>query len=401
MKTKKTNEELVALIQSGIDVQENMTLLLEQNKGLVMVIAKRLSISSHIVDYDDVLQEGNIGLMKAVNTYDESKGAFTTYAGFYIKGTIIRNTQPLLYDKKLPPHIHDLIGKYRQFSRNYKAEYGEYPSDEDVLQHLNITKTALKTLKDILQETNSVSLDDIVSDDEGLTVGEHIADPIELADVVIERLYQDEAGQVLWKHLEALKGLNGVVLIERFFKNKTFRQIADKYNVTYQRIQQIEKRAMELLKKQDELRVLVDSNFDYDSQARKYTGFRAWKENMESSVERVVRKKEGWEADMKNRIEGMERAIFQEKEDLESLKAHLLECEEEQRKQIEALFQHQFDEIVPHILQLSTKAMQTFILIYVCGMKGSEVAKKMGVGKSAVSMNKSYAIQKLNQVLAV
>ena len=84
MESKKTNEELVALIQSGIDVQENMTLLLEQNQGLVMLIAKQVSISSHMVDIDDVIQEGNIGLMKAVESYDESKGAFATYAGVYI-----------------------------------------------------------------------------------------------------------------------------------------------------------------------------------------------------------------------------------------------------------------------------------------------------------------------------
>ena len=86
---------------------------------------------------------------------------------------------------------------------------------------------------------------------------------------------------------------------------------------------------------------------------------------------------------------------------METLKTRLLECEAEQRKQIEELFQHQFDEIVPHILQLSPKAMQTFILIYVCGMKGTEVAQKMNVGKSAVSMNKTYAISKIQEGLAV
>lgn len=401
MESKKTNEELVALIQSGIDVQENMTLLLEQNQGLVMLIAKQVSISSHMVDYDDVIQEGNIGLMKAVESYDESKGAFATYAGVYIKGTIIRNTEPLLYNKRLPSHIHQLIGKYRQFSRKYQAEYGEYPPDEEVLQHLNITNTALKHLKRTLQEANSVSLDDIVPDTEDLTVGEHIADPVEVADMVIENLYQNECGQILWKHLEALRGLWGVVLVERFFKNKTLQEIADKYNLSRERIRQIELKALKLLKKQDELKALLDSDFDYRTQALKYTGFKAWKENMESSVERAVRKKESWETNRKKRIDELESAIVAEKENLETLKTRLLECEAEQRKQIEELFQHQFDEIVPHILQLSPKAMQTFILIYVCGMKGTEVAQKMNVGKSAVSMNKTYAISKIQEGLAV
>jgi RNA polymerase sigma factor (sigma-70 family) len=400
MKIKKTNEELVALIQSGTDVQENMTLLLKQNQGLVMLIAKRMPTSS-VVDFADLVQEGNMGLMKAVDSFDESKGAFTTHAGFYIRGTILRNTEGVLYDKRLPTHIHDLISKYKQFSGKYKAEHGEWPSDDEVLQNLQISKTALKDLKRTLQEANSVSLDDIVPGAEDLTVGEHIADPVEVADMVIENLYQNHCGQILWNHLEALGGLNGMVLIERFFENKTLQEIADKYNLTKQRIEQIEKKALGVLKKQDELRALIDADFDYDSEALKYTGFMAWKENMESSVERAVRKKENWDGDNQNRIDKLQSAIIAEKEHLETLKTRLLGCEAEQRKQIEKLFKHQFDEIVPHVLELSPKAMQTFILIYVCGMKGSEVAKKMDVGKSAVSMNKSFAISKIQAALEV
>lgn len=401
MKNKKTNEELVALIQSGTDVQENMGLLLEQNQGLVMLIAKQVSISSHIADYDDVIQEGNIGLMQAVDSYDEAKGAFTTYAGFYIKGNIKRNIEPLLYNKSISPYVHQQISKYKQFAGKYKAEHGEYPSDDEVLQHMQIRKTVLRDLKRIIQEANSVSLDDFTPGTEDLTYGDSIADPVEMADMVIENLYQNECGQILWRHLEALGGMNAVVLIERFFENKTLQAIADKHNLTRQRIEQIEKRALRLLHKQDELRALIDSDFDYDSQARKYTGFRAWKENMESSVERVVRKKEDWDAKNQKRIDELQSAIIAEKKGLETLQTRLLECEEEQRKQIEALFKHQFNEIVPHVLELSPKAMQTFILIYVCGMKGSEVAKEMNVGKSAVSMNKSYAVSKIQEALTI
>lgn len=400
MKIEKTNEELVALIQSGTDVQENMALLLEQNRGLVMLIAKKMTTST-IIDFDDVVQEGNIGLMKAVDSYDEEKGAFTTHAGFHIRGTIVRNTEPFLQNKSLSPYIHQQISKYKQFAGKYKAEHGEYPSDDEVLQHMQIKKTTLRDLKRIIQEANSVSLDDAVPGAEDLTVGERIADPVEVADMVIENIYQDECGQLIWKHLEALRGLHGVVLVERFFEKKTLQAIADKHNLSQEGIRKIEKRALELLKKQDELRALIDADFDYDSQALRCTGFRAWKENMESSVERAVRKKEGWTKDRQNRIEGMEQAILAEQENLVAIKAHLLECEEEQRKQIEKLFKHRFDEIVPHVLELSPKAMQTFILIYVCGMKGSEVAKEMNVGKSAVSMNKTYAVSKIQEALTV
>lgn len=400
MNTEKTNEQLIALIQSGTDVQENMALLLEQNQGLVMMLAQKMPTSS-VVDFNDLIQEGNIGLMRAVDSYDESKGAFSTYAGFYIKGTIMRNIEALLYDKRLPAHMIQAIGKYRQFLNEYKAENGEYPSDEEVLQHLDITKTALKTLKRTVQEINSVSLYDDVPGTEDLTIGESVADPVEMADVVIENLYQNECGQILWKHLEDLGGMDAVVLVERFFENKTLQAIADKYNLTKQRIEQIEKRALGILQEQDELKSLINSDFDYASQGLKYTGFKAWKENMESSVERVFRIKEAWDANNQNRIEHLLKESSEELKELEAMKTRLLECEEEQRKQIEAIFQRQFDEIVPHILNLPKRTMQVFIMLYVDGLRGVDVVSELNISKSNVSMNKTLAISRINEALAV
>ena len=124
-----TNEELVALIQAGDHVQDNMGLLYQQNRRFITGIALPFSSS---VELDDLMQEAYFGLEKAVSKYDPTLGyAFLTYAENHIRLSIQRYCQNCGRLKRVPVHVLEQISKYQKFRSDFQAVVGDEPTDEE------------------------------------------------------------------------------------------------------------------------------------------------------------------------------------------------------------------------------------------------------------------------------
>lgn len=146
-----TNEELVALIQAGVDVQSNMGQLWTQNRKFIIKIALPYSKSCEL---EDLIQEAYFGLEKAVEKYDTEKGfQFLTYAEHWIRQEIHRYCQNSGRLKRVPVHWIEQISKYQKFRSDYQAITGSEPVDEEYCIFLNISPNKLKELRGYMVES--------------------------------------------------------------------------------------------------------------------------------------------------------------------------------------------------------------------------------------------------------
>lgn len=131
-----TNEELVALIQAGVDVQENMGQLYQQNRNFIVKIVLPYSKSCEM---DDLMQEAYFGLEKAVQRFEPDRDVlFISYAGIWIRNVIQRYCQNNGNLKRVPVHVVVRISKYLRFRDDYRMTVGEEPSDNQYCAFLGI-----------------------------------------------------------------------------------------------------------------------------------------------------------------------------------------------------------------------------------------------------------------------
>lgn len=368
MKIEKTNEELVTLIQSGIDVQENMTLLLEQNKGFIYNMVRKYSklLKSSVVDFDDLRQDACLGLITAVESWNvNQKVTFLTYAKYQIAGSIRDTKMSVLYNKRIPNHIFSLIRSYEKFRGVFYQTNGTYPSDKECIQHLGISEKRYKDFQTIYRELQALNMDGLISSDSDDTLADLIADSVSVEETVLD----EERKTVIQGCVESLGGKKTDVIFEKYYNNMNNPQIAKKIGVSRQHIDRLEEKALNLLYEMSEIQALRD-NFDYQSAGLRGTGFAIWKDTGESSVERTVIKKIEKEAELNAKI-----AIIE---------SSLSKLDEEKRKIIESQFKHPYKEVLSCVIRLPEKSMEIFILFYLKGLRQADISKQLKISWRAV-----------------
>ncbi|HEY5269627.1 MAG TPA: sigma-70 family RNA polymerase sigma factor [Anaerolineales bacterium] len=237
-------QRLEALVQDGIMAREH---IIKANTRLVVSIAKRYM--GRGVPFLDLIQEGNLGLMKAVEKYDVHRGfRFSTYATWWIRQTISRAIADQARTIRLPVHMNDRIRQTYKATHDLEQRLGRVPTPEELAAELGLD---LQKVQWILQVSwLPLSLESPVGDDEESELGMFIED--ELTPTPIQSVYQSMLKEKIDEVLGTLTPREARILRLRFGLDTgtpyTLEEVGEKFGLTRERIRQIEGKALRRLR---------------------------------------------------------------------------------------------------------------------------------------------------------
>jgi len=241
--------ELLLTLERAKQAREK---LIRHNLRLVVSIAKKYRASG--LPLIDLIQEGNIGLMTAVERYDPELGyRFSTYATFWIRQAIGRAVANLSRTIRVPVHMHDLISKVRRTEAQLEQQYGRPATDQELAQVLEMEVERIEQARSAIPRTSS--LDKPIGEDGESTIGDLLPDP--QSDEVVDQAVTGAIRDQIRRSLENLTERERGVLMLRFGlgeENKqpqTLAEIAEFYGISRERVRQIEKEALAKLRKSD------------------------------------------------------------------------------------------------------------------------------------------------------
>ena len=254
-----TCDEEVELAKRMLDGDEYAKAKLsEANLRLVVSIAKRYAGRTSM-QFLDLIQEGNIGLLKAVEKFDHTKGfRFSTYATWWIRQSITRAMADQARTIRIPVHMVETIHKLTRVKRQLLQDLGRDPTSEEIAKAMEISEEKVAEIQKIAQEP--ISLENPVGEEEDSKMADFIED--ESVKSPVEVATQNLLREQLLAVIETLTPREQKVIRLRYGLDdshpRTLEEVGKEFNVTRERIRQIEAKALRKLRNPNRSKKLVD-----------------------------------------------------------------------------------------------------------------------------------------------
>ena len=252
-----TNEEIRILKKQILESQRAKEKLAETNLRLVVSIAKKYV--GRGMNFLDLIQEGNMGLMKAVDKYDYNRGfKFSTYATWWIRQAITRAIADQARTIRIPVHMVETINKLVRIQRQLVQDLGRDPSNEEIAEAMGIEVDKVSEIRKIAQEP--VSLETPIGEEDDSHLGDFIEDDtaIDPGEAANYSMLREQLNEVL----SCLGAREKRVLQLRFGlidgTPRTLEEVGKEFDVTRERIRQIEAKALRKLKSPNKSELLKD-----------------------------------------------------------------------------------------------------------------------------------------------
>lgn len=282
-----TNEQLVARIRAGENVSENMPQLWQQVKAFIHILAKRYQ---GMADLEDLEQEGYLALYPAIDGYDPDKGAlFLTYAEYHISQAMRRYVLMNKGSLRLSFRAHGLAMKYKKFCNAFLLQHGQEPSDRDAAQHMGLSVTQIREIRQNAVLDNVGSLDAELPDSEDITVGDTVPSGEDMEGDAADRLDQEHLRTAIWSMVDSLPDRQPDVIRMKYRQGMTLKEIGEVHGLSIETIRKAERKGMQALRQSHKVRQLKAFLPEFaEAQAYKGNGVNQFNRTWTSSTERVA-----------------------------------------------------------------------------------------------------------------